>query len=292
MPGTVSHDPRVSLVMVTRDRCELTLETLDRLHGDHPAHRVVVVDNDSRDGTAYAVGVSHPEVSVLALADNLGGGGRSVGSRHVNTPYVAFCDDDSWWERGALDRAADVLDRHPRLAVLAARVLVGPENRLDPTCDAMAHSPLPHEEDMPGPPVLGFLACGAVVRRDAFLDVGGFDARFGVGGEEELTAIDLARAGWGLAYVDSVVAHHHPSAVRNRSARQRRQARNALWTAWLRRPLGAAVRRTSVELRQAQGRATALGALRDAVGGLPWVVRERRAVSAELERRLRRLESA
>jgi GT2 family glycosyltransferase len=152
----------------------------------------------------------------------------------------------------------------------------------------MASSPLPRAGDMPGPSVLGFVACGSVVRRDAFLGAGGFDARYGIGGEEELLAIDLARAGWGLAYVDDVVAHHHPSPVRNHAARQRRQARNALWTAWLRRPLGSALRQT--RRVASHHRATAWGAVFDAARGLPWVLRERRAVPSELERALRLLE--
>src|SRR5206468_1912268 len=83
----------------------------------------------------------------------------------------------------------------PRMALLAARVLVGPAAVIDPTCEAMARSPLPPRADSPGPSILGFLACGAVVRRSAFLAVGGFAGRFGVGGGEELLGIDLALAG-------------------------------------------------------------------------------------------------
>jgi GT2 family glycosyltransferase len=285
-----SRDPRVALVMVTRDRRERTLRTLREIERCTPGHAVVVVDNASGDGTAAAVREQFPGVQVVALGENLGGGGRTAGARHVDTPYVAFVDDDSWWAPGALQRAADILDAHPRLAVLAARVLVGEEQRLDPVCALMARSPLPRAADMPGPSVLGFVACGAVVRRAPFLRAGGFDARYGIGGEEELLAVDLARAGWGLAYVDEVVAHHHPSPLRNRAARSRRQVRNALWTAWLRRSLPTALRHTA--RGPAHHGATAWGGLADAARGLPWVLRERRAVPPELERALRALESS
>jgi hypothetical protein len=80
--------------------------------------------------------------------------------------------------------------------VLAARVLVGPDRRRDPVCDEMAHSPLGRAADLPGPSVLGFIACGAVVRRSAFLEVGGFHARLGVGRRS------CSRSTWPLAAGD------------------------------------------------------------------------------------------
>ena len=135
------------------------------------------------------------------------------------------------------------------------------------------------------PSVLGFLACGAVVRRSAFLAVGGFDRRFGIGGEEELLAIDLRARGWELAYCDEVVAHHHPAGSPNPASRRRRQARNGLWAAWLRRPLGVAGARSARALFDPAGR----GGLRDAAAGWRWLVTQRRPAPALVEADLRRL---
>ena len=249
----------------------------------------MVVDNGSTDGTAELVRANYPGVQVVGLRRNHGAAARTVGARLLDSPYVAFSDDDSWWAPGALSRAAELLDRHPRLAVLAARVLVGPDERLDPVCREMAHSPLPSAPDLPGPSVLGFIACGAVVRRAAFLEVGGFDIRLGVGGEEELLSVDLAARGWGLAYVEEVVAHHHPSPSRDPSARRRVQVRNALWSAWLRRPLGGAARQTAHLAALAMHQPGAWSGMLLALLGLPWVLRERRPVPRELEAELRTL---
>jgi GT2 family glycosyltransferase len=280
---------RVAVVIATRNRGPELLGTLTRLRALDERPPIVVVDNGSSDGTGELVRAHHPGVRVVGLRRNRGGAARTIGARLVDDPYVAFSDDDSWWAPGALRRAVELLDRHPRLAVLAARVLVGPEERLDPVCREMAHSPLPPADDLPGPSVLGFIACGAVVRRSAFLEVGGFDVRLGVGGEEELLSVDLADRGWGLAYVDEVVAHHHPSPSRDPSGRRRVQVRNALWSAWLRRPLGGAARRTAHLAVHGMHQPGALSGVLLAVGGLPWVLRERRPVQRELEAALRTL---
>jgi len=279
----------VAVVIATRNRGTELLGTLARLRALHEQPPIVVVDNGSTDGTAELVRENYPGVQVVGLRRNQGGAARTVGAHLVDSPYVAFSDDDSWWAPGALSRAVELLERHPRLAVVAARVLVGPDERLDPVCREMALSPLPSAADLPGPSVLGFIACGAVVRRAAFLEVGGFDIRLGVGGEEELLAVDLAARGWGLAYVEEVVAHHHPSPSRDPSARRRVQVRNALWSAWLRRPLGGAARQTAHLAALAMHQPGAWSGMLLALLGLPWVLRERRPVPRELEAELRTL---
>ncbi|MFL6252615.1 MAG: glycosyltransferase family 2 protein [Actinomycetes bacterium] len=279
----------VAVVIATRNRGTDLRGTLTRRRALRAQPPIVVVDNGSTDGTAELVRANYPGVQVVGLRRNQGGAARTVGARLVDSPYVAFSDDDSWWAPGALGRAAELLERHPRLAVLAARVLVGPDERLDPVCREMARSPLPSAPDLPGPSVLGFIACGAVVRRAAFLEVGGFDVRLGVGGEEELLSVDLAAGGWGLAYVEEVVAHHHPSPSRDPSGRRRVQVRNALWSAWLRRPLGGAARQTAHLAALAMHQPGAWSGMLLALLGLPWVLRERRPVPRELEAELRTL---
>ena len=94
-------------------------------------------------------------------------------------------------------------------------------------------SPLPRQPGMPGSSLLGFLAGASVVRRDVFLEAGGFEPRFFIGGEEELLAADLAARGHWLCYVPELVVHHHPSPVRDGQGRRLTTARNALWFTWL-----------------------------------------------------------
>lgn len=278
-------------MIATRNRREQLEQTLDRLSELPERPAIVVVDNGSQDSTAATVRSRPEPLRVVGLADNRGGAARNVGAELARTPYVAFSDDDSWWQPGALARAERLLDADARIALLAARVLVEPEGRLDPTCLAMAASPLQGDARLPGPRVLGFLACGAIVRRSAFLAVGGFHARLGVGGEEELLALDLAEAGYELVYAGDVVAHHQPDR-RRRPGRARITVRNELLVTWLRRPLGSALRRTgSLLVAQGRERQAALGAI-DALRAVPWVLSERRPVGARLERGLRTLDRA
>lgn len=283
-------DPRVSVVIATRNRVSELLTSLEHLRKLPEQPHIVVVDNASTDGSSDAVRDSYPEVEVVTLSENLGGAGRNVGVQRVDTPYVAFSDDDSWWSPGSLARAADLLDEHPPLGVLAARILVGPQEKRDPICDEMAHSPLTGNPEMPGPPVRGFLGCAVVMRRSSYLEVGGYNTRIHIGGEEELLAADLAAAGWELVYVDEITAHHHPSRIRDAVERRRAGIRNALWFTWMRRPLSTVVRHTLTILAAALKDTDARTGLVEALRGLPWAIRHRRVLPRHVEEDLRELD--
>jgi N-acetylglucosaminyl-diphospho-decaprenol L-rhamnosyltransferase len=285
------RDPRVSVVVITHDRCAELLRTLDRLAALPEQPRVVVVDNASSDGTAEAVRTSHPDVLLLEPGENLGAVGRNLGVAATTTPYTAFCDDDTWYDPGALSRAADLLDAHPRLAVVTGSIVVEPRGQLDAICEEMAQSPLRRPDGLPGHPLLSFLAGVSVVRRSAFEQAGGFSARLWLGGEEELLASDLARAGWHMAYVPDVRAHHHASRLRDAHLRRRHGIRNTLWFTWLRRPLPSAVRRTVGLVRRLPRDRVTAGGLLDAVRGAPWVLRERAVVPPHVEDGYRALEA-
>lgn len=281
-----------TIVIATYNRSFSLLHTLEKLFSLPEAPPVLVVDNGSQDRTAAQVRASFPQAGLIALGHNRGIGARNVGVEAAGTPYVAFCDDDSWWAPGALPRAEAAFEAHQRLALIAGRVLVGPHNTLDPTSQAMAASPLAQAPDLPGQAVLGFVACGAVVRRQAFLEAGGFEERFTVCGEESLLALDLAASGWGLAYLDDVVAHHHPGQNSDRGPdRQVIIRRNDLWAAWLRRPLAAAWRHTARMLGGIWREPLTQQAAGQALAGLGWVMAARRVIPPELENQVRLLEA-
>lgn len=282
-------EPVVGVVIATRNRADRLATTLERLLAlpEHPP--VVVVDNASTDGTRALVLTRFPEVSLLALPRNRGALARTAGVRELRTPYVAFSDDDSWWEPGALATAAALFRRYPRLGLIAARTLVGTSGEPDPLNTALATSPLGRSPDLPGVDVLGFLGCAAVVRRDAYLDAGGYHPLLFFGAEETQLAYDLAALGWGVVHCPEVTAHHRP-APGPRRGRDAVVRRNAVLTAWLRRPAKLALARTAALAWAARRDPTARTALRGVLVRLPGALRDRRPLPPEVEDAARRVE--
>jgi N-acetylglucosaminyl-diphospho-decaprenol L-rhamnosyltransferase len=280
-------DTRFSVVIATRNRAPRLLETLARLRASVGKSSIIVVDNASTDRTVGEVRHTFPGVQVIELERNTGAFARNAGVLAATTPYIAFCDDDAWWEPGALDRARALLDEYETVGLLNGRVLVGRDEHLDPACRLMAQSPLEKQTLCPGTAIGQFMAGAAMVRRDAFLRAGGFHYRFHIGGEEALLAVDLLSAGWQMIYCDDLVLHHFPSSLERDPARRSMVIRNLLWTAWLRYSLSGVLRST-LRIGAAVGRdADARRALGQALSGYRWIARERRRVAVDVESMVR-----
>ncbi|HEY0932523.1 MAG TPA: glycosyltransferase [Trebonia sp.] len=289
-PGTGSPDPRVTVVLITHNRRAELARTLDHLARLPERPAVIVVDNGSSDGSAAWVRWQHPGMRLIAARRNLGAVGRNLGLRQVTTPYAAFCDDDTWWEPGSLTLAADTLDAHPDVAAVTARIVVEPSGEDDPIVPELAHSPVPARPGLPGPALLSIMAGASVLRAGPFRAAGGFSPRLWLGGEEELLCTDLVTAGYWLCYLPGATVHHQASAARDATRRRLLGIRNTLWFTWLRRPAGPALRRTAELARTVPRDVTSAAAFWAAARGLPWVLRERRPVTPEVEARIQLLE--
>jgi GT2 family glycosyltransferase len=283
MADSNTSEERVAVVIITMNGRMRIARTLRNLSSLPEAPKIVVVDNGSSDGTAAMVESAFPQVRVLSLGENLGAAGRNAGVAFLDAPYIAFAEDDSWYEPGALKQAADILDAHPEVALINAQTFVGEDRRRDPLHYDMVASTVRDRQGLPGHRILSFLEGVSIVRRAAFVGVGGFDPRLRVGGPEEHLAADLLTAGWELRYVPDIHACHYPDHSEPSPRVRRLGLRNTLWFAWSRRPLVPALRWTIHVIRTSPlNRATVLG-LADALRGLPRVLRERRPLPSSIE---------
>lgn len=285
---------KVSFVIASRNRSAELASVIARLL-DETDCPITVVDNHSEDDSVKTVrriaSRAAGRVVLIGLGSNLGAVGRNIGVAACRTPYIAFCDDDSWWEPQAPARGAAIFDRHPSIAVLAARTEVWPQRREDPMVAQLANSALGRRPDLPGPSILGFLACSAMVRKSAFEAAGGFSEILHFRGEEQLLALDLAALGWQLCYCPELKAIHQPSAQRPATAAQdARSLRNAVLTTWLRRPMRHCVGATGSLLRAAARDGEHARAAAEAMARLPAVLAHRRPLPAGVEDALAVLE--
>jgi GT2 family glycosyltransferase len=280
MPDTAAGlRDRLTVVLLTYNCAHRITTVVQRLLELDVA--IVAVDNASSDATADVLR-TFAGVEVVELPRNIGAAGRNVGAERARTPYVAFCDDDGWYERAGLDIACDLFDDNPQLGLINARILVRDEQRLDPISVEMADSPVPDRYGLPGAVLLSFMAGAAVVRAVAYRAAGGYDERFFMGGEEETLAFPLAKLGWQMRYIPDVVMHHYPS-LANATTLRAYGMRNTLVNAWLHRPLPSALRWTVFTLADTPKNWDYARGVLMTLRAAAWIVRERAPMNADLD---------
>jgi hypothetical protein len=146
----------------------------------------------------------------------------------------------------------------------------------------------PHPADIPGVPVLGFLAGASLIRRSAFLDVGGFEPRLFIGGEEPRGP----RPGI-VRMADGLPRGHGGSALPLCSARFRVPALAPASKRHLGRMAEAPAGQCSPENHPPCHRSCAAGTCRCISQGHhhrpSWVLRSRRVIPPEVEAQLQQL---
>ncbi len=185
---------------------------------DAPASEVIVVDNGSDDGSVALLLASFPEVRVIELGRNTGfAHAANCGIRAVTGQYVALLNTDVVVAEDWLARMAACLDGDATAASVACKMLdlrdparvydAGDVLRRDGACEQRGRfGPDDGRWDQPGE-VFGACAGAALYRRQAVLDVGGFDESYFAYLEDVDLALRLRLAGWRCRY-EPVVALH------------------------------------------------------------------------------------
>src|SRR6478736_1825419 len=110
-------DPIVTVVVVTWQGRDLLGPCLTSLKAQTRAHRLLVVDNASTDGTAEFLASEFPEATVVRNPANLGfAGGVAAGLDRVETPYAALLNNDAEADPGWLEALVGALEKHEDVA--------------------------------------------------------------------------------------------------------------------------------------------------------------------------------
>lgn len=223
---------KVSAVLVSYNTKELTLEAISHVVRDFEAldsSEIILVDNDSQDGTVAAVQSSFPTVQIIQNSENVGfGKANNQAFELCSGQYVLLVNTDAFIHSGCTRALTELLDKQPDVAIVAPRVL-----NKDGSLQASVHPfPTPlrcwienlwlnpfvknvfnlrdwrswaHDDTQEVPWVIG--AC-MLVRKSVIESVGAFDERFFMYSEETDWQYRIRKAGWKIWFVhDAEVTH-------------------------------------------------------------------------------------
>jgi GT2 family glycosyltransferase len=218
----------------TRDLLDHCLRSL-KPAADSGLAEVWVVDNASTDGSADMVRSSHPWVELVASDHNHGyGPGIKLVAERTASPWLVASNADIAVHEGALERLLEASRRDAGAGIIAPRLIlpdgstqhsVWPFPELLPMALAnLGPRATPrrigerfalHDQWDPGRPRRVPWALGAflLIRREAWDEVGGFDADQWMSAEDLDLGWRMREAGWATRYEPAALVDHAESAA-------------------------------------------------------------------------------
>lgn len=220
---------RVGIVVLTWNGREDTLDCLRSLaDATYPSLFVVLVDNNSADGTCEAVGEAFPDVHVIPLDENRGfAGGVNVGLRTAlaaGAEHVLLLNNDAKVEPGFLEPLVEALERNPRAAAACSQIVFLDRPDVIWYAGATFRRSRGHHGRHTGygdrrlrpelPPFETDRACGGAMlaRSSALADLGGLDESLFAYAEDVDWSLRAASRGHTILVVPASVVRHSVSA--------------------------------------------------------------------------------
>ena len=115
-------DRRVSVIVVSYNARNVLERCLAAL--DTERHEVIVVDNDSDDGSPELVRERFGEVTLVEAGANIGfGAANNLGFEHATGDWYALVNSDAWAEGEGLEALVDFADAHPPYGIFGPQLI-------------------------------------------------------------------------------------------------------------------------------------------------------------------------
>jgi len=268
--------------------------------------QTVVVDNASTDGSAEAILANFPDVKLVRAPSNLGfAAGNNLGFKHAgDAQWIALLNPDAYAAPDWLERML-LAANEGNFDFFGCRMrLANTPDYLDGTGDMYHasgvawrrdHGRLAIESTGVADEIFAPCAAAALYRREDLEAVGGFDESYFCYFEDVDLAFRLRLLGKRCAYVPDAVVDHVSSGIAGKRSdfATYHGHRNLVWTYfkdmptplfWFYLPLHFAANVMGVCICAARGQlGVVLRSKRDALLGLPRVLRARKRVQAQAQ---------
>ena len=175
---------KISVVIPTSDRGLLLKKAVESvLNQTVMPKKIIIVDNGRQP-----VGFSFDDsiVEIIRTVPRLGSGKpRNIGAEHCDTQYIAFLDDDDWWETDYIEHTMN------RFLKSNADVVVGQLRHHEMNGDVWLGKSFPSSAELQRQIFYtnpGFQGSNIAVKKDVFTEVGGFDERLPASVDRDLAA--------------------------------------------------------------------------------------------------------
>jgi GT2 family glycosyltransferase len=215
--------PEISVIIVNWNGEDVLSRCLESLAAQtFRDFEIILIDNGSNDGSMDGLEARWPEVRVFQQEQNIGfAAANNLGARHACGKWLALLNNDAFPYMGWFAALLSAADQHPEYTFFASRLLMADDpNRIDGTGDAChvsgvvwnrQHRHPAYQADSQTHEVFSPQGAAAFIRRDVFLEVGGFDESYFSYHEDIDLAFRLRLQGHHCLYVPDALVYHKGS---------------------------------------------------------------------------------
>ncbi len=288
--GTDNYRPSVSAIIPNWNRLNDLREAIQAIKAQtYPITEIIVVDNNSSDGSPQMIKEEFPEVQLIRSPHNAFIHSLNIGAKTASGDLILHQDNDGVLSPDAVQRMVEVFASNPRVAVVYSKNLYFDSGEIyDPL-----HWYTPEEHASQGIfDAPSFHGNGSMMRREVLEEVGYFEPDIHLF-ERGLTAKAVQRGYRVVYHPASVIRHKISKEVRNPGYRLYVNMTGVWWFLARFYPLGKALKKAMLNLVYFFLYAVKYRAfgdffkgILDTLLGLPQVLRRREVVSAETLRYL------
>lgn len=169
------------------------------------------MDNNSSDESVEFVTTSYPQIKIVKLDKNYGfAEPNNIGAKNASGEFLLFLNNDTIVTPNFISELIEVVKSDPKIAICQS-LLLRQNGDIDSSGDfvdtlGMAYSS--HQQPKGIQPILSARGASMLVRKDIFLELGGFDKNYFASFED----IDIGWRAWIWGYKvllvpDSIVYH-------------------------------------------------------------------------------------
>lgn len=126
----------VSIIIVNYNTKKLTLECIQSIYHSNTSYQfeIILVDNNSTDGTVDAIVDEFPNIKVIANQENVGfSKANNQAINHSNGRYILLLNSDTIVKNGTIDTMVQFMDENKEIGASGCKVVL-PDGTLDKAC--------------------------------------------------------------------------------------------------------------------------------------------------------------
>ena len=208
----MENNPLVTVNILSFNRKKELEETIKKVfEQDYKNIEVIIVDNASSDGTQEMIQAEYPDIKLIALYKNIGISAWNFGVDESHAEFILFLDDDSYPEPGSIFAGVQALQNDEDIGVAGFEIFNSQLKKIENKEGLQFFKENKYS--------LGFIGCGAIIRKELFIKLNGFNKNIFLYHHEYDFSARVYNLGFRVVLIEGVrVVHNYSKTNRGKRA--------------------------------------------------------------------------